>query len=159
MVKSRTERALGYARVSTRHHAARAISLDDQGERLTAYYRQRGVELVDLYGDAGLSGGTDDRPALMAMFEHALRPGGDIAEIGVCGFSRLFRDLSLLEHYRCKLERAGVRLVAISEGPGPAYKGSRTTRASMRATTRDAVVAEDAASAFGIPQPSSDEAA
>lgn len=123
MVKPKIERALGYVRVSTQRQAEGGISLDNQEDRLTAHYTQRGFELVEIHRDAGLSGTTDNRPGLQALFEHALRAGSGISEIGVYSFSRLFRDHYLLEHYRRKLKRAGVRLVAITQEVGHDAEG------------------------------------
>jgi site-specific DNA recombinase len=123
MVKPRIERALGYVRVSTQRQADGGISLDNQEQRLTSHYGQRGTELVEIYRDGGLSGTTDNRPGLQALFEHAMRPGGGITEIGVYSFSRLFRDHYLLEHYRRKLKRAGVRIVAITQEVGQDAEG------------------------------------
>ncbi|MFD1788068.1 recombinase family protein [Sphingomonas floccifaciens] len=123
MTKPKTERALGYVRVSTQRQAEGGISLDNQAERLTTHYAQRSVELVDIYRDAGLSGTTDSRPGLQALFEHALRQGSGITEIGVYSFSRLFRDHYLLEHYRRRLKRAGVRIVAITQDVGQDAEG------------------------------------
>ena len=123
MAKPRTERALGYVRVSTQRQAEGGISLDNQEARLRTHYAQRGVELVDIYGDGGLSGTSDNRPGLQAMIEHAIRPGSGITEIGTYSFSRLFRDHYLLEHYRRKLKRAGVRIVAITQDVGQDAEG------------------------------------
>lgn len=123
MTKPRLERALGYVRVSTQRQADGGISLDNQEQRLGDHYRRLDVELVEIYRDGGLSGTTDNRPGLQALFEHALRPGAGITEIGVYSFSRLFRDHYLLEHYRRKLKRAGVRLVAITQEVGHDAEG------------------------------------
>ena len=123
MTKTRVERAIGYVRVSTQRQADGGISLENQEARLGAYYQQRDVELVDIYRDGGLSGTTDNRPGLQALFEHAMRPGTAITEIGVYSFSRLFRDHYLLEHYRRKLKRAGVRIVAITQEVGQDAEG------------------------------------
>lgn len=123
MAKTRTERALGYVRVSTQRQAEGGISLGNQEEKLAAHYGERGVEMVDIYRDAGLSGTTDNRPGLQALFEHAMRPASGITEIGVYSFSRLFRDHYLLEHYRRKLKRAGVRIVAITQEVGQDAEG------------------------------------
>lgn len=90
MTKPRTERALGYVRVSAQRQAEGGISLDNQEVKLGAHYRQRGTELVDIYRDGGLSGTTDNRPGLQVVFEHAMRPGTGITEIRVYSFSRLF---------------------------------------------------------------------
>ncbi len=123
MTKTRIERALGYVRVSTQRQAGGGISLENQEERLIAHYGQRGVELVEIYRDGGFSGTTDARPGLQALFEHAMRPGSGITEIGVYSFSRLFRDHYLLEHHRRRLKRAGVRLVAITQEVGHDAEG------------------------------------
>ena len=123
MVKPKTERALGYVRVSTQRQAEGGISLANQEERLAAHYKQRGVELVEVHRDGGLSGTNDNRPGLQALFEQALRAGSGITEIGVYSFSRLFRDHYLLEHYRRKLKRAGVRIVAITQEVGHDAEG------------------------------------
>ena len=123
MTKARVERALGYVRVSTQRQADGGISLDNQEARLAAHYQQRSVELADIYKDGGLSGTTDNRPGLQALFAHAMRPGAGITEIGVYSFSRLFRDHYLLEHYRRKLKRAGVRIVAITQEVGQDAEG------------------------------------
>ncbi len=71
----------------------------------------------------GSTGTTENRPGLQALFEHAMRPGSGITEIGVYSFSRLFRDHYLLEHNRRKLKRAGVRIVAITQDVGHDAEG------------------------------------
>ena len=113
MMTSTIERSLGYVRVSTQRQEGR-ISPVDQEERLAAYYRQLPIELVDIYRDDGLFGTTADRPGLQKLVEHAMRPGSGITEIGVDSLSRLLRDQDLLERYRATLDRAGVRIVAIT---------------------------------------------
>ena len=75
MTGKRIERALGYIRVSTQRQADGGVSLDNQEQKLGDHYRRLGIELVDIYRDGGLSGTTDNRPGLQALFEHALRPG------------------------------------------------------------------------------------
>lgn len=123
MAKPLAEHALGYVRVSTQRQADGGISLDNQKQRLTEYYAPRGIELVEIYSDGGHSGTTDNRPGLLALFEHALRPSSGITEVGVYSFSRLFRDHYLLEHHRRRLKRAGVRIVAITQEVGHDAEG------------------------------------
>lgn len=134
MTGKRIERALGYVRVSTQRQADGGISLDNQEQRLGEHYRRLGVELVEIYRDGGLSGTTDNRPGLQALFEHALRPCAGTAEIGVYSFSRLFRDHYLLEHYRRKLKRAGVRLIAITQEVGRDAEATWSARSSPTST-------------------------
>ena len=155
MVRRYTERALGYVRVSIQRQPEGGISLDTQAGRFAAHYCQRDVKLVDIYRDGGLSGTTDNSHGLQALFEHALRPGGGITEIGVYSFSRQFRDNSRLEHYQRQLEHAGVRFVAVSDEVGTANYGSQSIRTSMR----DRAVAEEGADTFGTTRLRSDEAA
>lgn len=47
-------------------------------------------ERVDLHRGGGRSGTPDSRPALQALFEHAMRPGSGVTGIGVHSFSRVF---------------------------------------------------------------------
>lgn len=154
MAKRCTERALGYVRVSTQRKAESGIGLANQEKRLAAHYRQREIELVEIYQDFGLSGRTDNRLGLQALFEHALHPGSGITEIGVYSFSRLFRNNSRLEHHQRQLEHAGVRLVAIRDEVGTANNGS----SSMPISVRDGAVAGPVADTFGVSRPCSDRA-
>lgn len=111
--KSVPARALGYVRVSTKRQVDADAYLDRQEEQLKAHYACRGVDLVEIFRDCGLSGTTDHRPGLQAMIEHALRPTSEITEIGTCCLSRLARDHDSLERYRRQLKGAGVGIVAI----------------------------------------------
>lgn len=122
-MKNKVERALGYVRVSTQRQAESGISLENQEQRLTAHYGQRGIELVEIHRDGGFSGTTDNRPGFQSLIEHAMRSGDGITEIGVYSFSRLFRDHYLLEHYRRKLKRVGVKIVAITQEVGQDAEG------------------------------------
>jgi site-specific DNA recombinase len=53
----RLHRAIGYVRVSTQEQAEQGISLDAQEARIRAYATMRGLELVDVVVDAGVSAG------------------------------------------------------------------------------------------------------
>ena len=123
MSQPKPERALTYVRVSTQRQAEGGISLQNQQERLATYYRQRDVDIVAEYRDEGLSGTNDNRPGLQALFEQAWSPASGLTEIGVYSFSRLFRDNYLLEHYRRRLKRAGVRIAAITQEVGEGSEG------------------------------------
>ena len=118
MIQQRHERALGYARVSTPKQAEGGISLENQDDRIKAHCVSRDVELVDLYRDAGATGTDDNRKGLQALFEHALRPDSGITMVVIYSFSRLFRDNYLLEHYRRRLKRGGVIIVAVTQDVG-----------------------------------------
>jgi site-specific DNA recombinase len=51
------QRAVGYGRVSTQEQAEQGISLDAQEARIRAYATMRGLELVAVVVDAGVSAG------------------------------------------------------------------------------------------------------
>lgn len=56
----------GYVRVSTENQIEN-YSIDEQQERIKAYCKAKGWELVKIYTDAGYSGGNINRPELKAM--------------------------------------------------------------------------------------------
>ena len=123
MVQLRRDKVLGYVRVSTLRQAEGGISLENQEERIGAYCLARSADLVQIYSDAGASGTDDNRRGLQAMFEHALQPASGIDAIAVYSYSRLFRDHYLLEHYRRKLKRAGVTIIAVTQEVGADAEG------------------------------------
>jgi site-specific DNA recombinase len=122
-MKTRPRRAHGYIRVSTQRQADEGISMPNQEAQLRAYCLRNDCELVEVHSDAGYSATNDNRPGLQGMFAEAMRPGSGITEIVVYSFSRLFRDNYLLEHYRRKLKRAGVKLIAITQEVGEDAEG------------------------------------
>lgn len=71
-----------------------------------------------------MSGITDNRPGLQRLFRARDAARERHHRIGVYSFSRLFRDHRLLEHYRRKLKRVGIRIVAITQDVGQDAEGS-----------------------------------
>ena len=122
-MRSKSERALGYIRVSTQRQADGGVSLANQEERLAAHCQHHGIELMTTYADHGLSGTNDNRPGLQALMEHATRADSGVTQVVAYSFSRLFRDQFLLEDYRRKLKRAGVGMVAITQEVGQGAEG------------------------------------
>lgn len=59
-----TPRIIGYCRVSTEEQAESGLGLDAQERRIRAYCELKGVELVDVIRDEGVSGTTLKRPGL-----------------------------------------------------------------------------------------------
>lgn len=125
---ARTACVLGYVRVSARTNGNSGPGAQEAD--LRDHYRRLGVDLIEVYRDIGIAGGTDDRPGLRALFARTLRPGNGITEIGVCSLSRVSRNLDLLDRYCQKLMLAGIRLVAITEDVegGPEAAIIRTTK-------------------------------
>ena len=84
-----SDRVVGYTRVSTAEQAAEGVSLDAQRVRIEAYCLYRGLDLVDVVVDAGVS----------ASIPLARRPGGarllanaGSAAVVATKLDRLFRD-------------------------------------------------------------------
>ena len=50
------EQAVGYVRVSTEEQAKEGVSLEAQQERIRAYAAMRGLELIEIYSEQGVSG-------------------------------------------------------------------------------------------------------
>ena len=71
---STTPRVIGYVRVSTEEQADSGLGLEAQERRIRAYCELKGVELVDVVRDEGISGTTLKRPglkrALRAIAKH-----------------------------------------------------------------------------------------
>ena len=59
--------AIGYVRVSTDEQVREGVSIAVQRERIEAYATAKGLELVDLLTDEGLSGKNLNRPALQKL--------------------------------------------------------------------------------------------
>lgn len=62
-------RAIAYIRVSTEEQAREGVSLADQEQRVRAYAVAKGLQLVDVIRDEGLSGKDLDRPGMVRLLE------------------------------------------------------------------------------------------
>jgi DNA invertase Pin-like site-specific DNA recombinase len=102
--------AIGYTRVSTGEQVASGLSLEAQAERIRAYAKMRGLELVDIITDAGISGGVPfgDRPGGGDVLRRIRK--GEAGAVIVLKLDRAFRDtvdaLSTIDAW----ERRGVSL-------------------------------------------------
>lgn len=61
-----SKRICGYVRVSTDNQLEN-YSIDEQSERIKAYCKAKGWNLIKIYTDGGYSGGNTNRPALQQM--------------------------------------------------------------------------------------------
>jgi DNA invertase Pin-like site-specific DNA recombinase len=87
-------KAVGYVRVSTEEQASQGLSIPAQKEAIVAYARMRGLELVEVIVDAGISGGKPlgARPGGRQLL--ALLAEGTVSHIVALRLDRLFRDAS-----------------------------------------------------------------
>ena len=99
MVHTSGSTGVGYCRVSTEEQAREGVSLAVQRERVTAYAQAKGLELVEVISDEGLSGKDLRRPGLRDLLERCDR--GEVGHVIVWKLDRLTRRtrhlLSLVE--------------------------------------------------------------
>ncbi len=109
-------KAIGYTRCSTNEQADSGLGLDAQAERIKAYATMRGLALVDLITDAGVSGG---KP--LATREGGQRLLGMLKDrraeaVVMLKLDRMFRNagdcLTTVERW----EKAGVALHVVDLG-------------------------------------------
>jgi site-specific DNA recombinase len=107
-------RAAAYIRVSTDEQAAHGTSLNNQKELIAARVVSKDWALVDVYEDAGYSGGKMDRPELTRLIADI--KDGKIDAVVVYKLDRLSRKqkdtLILLEDV---FEKHGVKIISIIE--------------------------------------------
>lgn len=117
-----------YTRVSTDKQAEQGLGLQVQEKALRAWARNGSHKVVGLYTDSGISGsnGLDTRPGLAAAF--ADTQAGKAAALVVYRLDRLSRKLADQETWIEQLERAGRKVISITE---PEY-GEDEMRALVR---------------------------
>lgn len=101
MSDSKRVRVCGYVRVSTEEQSRDGVSLEAQSERIRAYGRLYGLDVICVLCDAGLSAKTLDRPALqeaLGMLRAGSADGLLVAKLD--RLTRSVRDLAtLLDDY------------------------------------------------------------
>lgn len=110
-----TNRAYGYLRVSTDAQADSGLGLEAQRSAITAAAARLGLDLGDVFTDAGLSGALEleDRPGLFAAVNALKR--GDV--LLVAKRDRLGRDVVAVAMLERLTARKGARIIsAAGEG-------------------------------------------
>jgi len=108
---TRTPGVIGYVRVSTDEQATSGLGLDAQRAAIEAECTRRGVTLVALLTDAGLSAKSLDRPALADALARLDR--GEGAALMVSKLDRLTRSVHDATGLMLRAERAGWGLIAL----------------------------------------------
>jgi DNA invertase Pin-like site-specific DNA recombinase len=103
----------GYCRVSTTVQSQDGVSLANQAERVAAWAKVNGLEVAEVFTDAGLSGKrADNRPALQQALEAVSKAKGVLVVYSLSRMSRSVKDcISISE----RLQKAGADLVSLSE--------------------------------------------
>jgi DNA invertase Pin-like site-specific DNA recombinase len=105
--------AAGYTRVSIAEQAEDGFSLDSQDHNINAFAQSKGMEVVHIYQDAGISGTRSDRPALEQLLHDAEQGRFDV--VIVHSIDRFYRDLQGLLRALNHLQQHGVAFISISE--------------------------------------------
>ena len=109
-----TQRVIGYVRVSTQEQIE-GFGLAVQRDGIRAYCKERGLRLVDIASDEGISGsnGLDTRPglteALLRVEDH------EVSGLVVYRLDRLARDLLLQETILAQMRKHGGEVLSVSE--------------------------------------------
>ena len=108
-------KAIGYTRVSTGKQADKGGSLAVQRDRIVEYAVLNGLDLVNTFEDAGISGakGEEDRPGFRAALD-TIR-NGEASILIVTDADRFSRDADNAGHARVEIRRSGGKVVVISE--------------------------------------------
>ncbi len=105
-------KAIGYIRVSTEEQAKEGVSLDNQEEQIKRYCEYRGLELVDILRDEGISGSkVKNREGFTKIRERVEADGLDA--LIVYSIDRLSRDLGTLVIFEQLLDKYDVELHTI----------------------------------------------
>ena len=106
-------KAIGYTRVSTQEQADSGLSMEGQRERIAAYCTARGWTLMEIVTDAGVSGGTLERPGLTAVLEKVRRREVDV--VCVLKLDRLTRNVRDLGDLLERFDRADVAFSSVTD--------------------------------------------
>lgn len=107
---------MAYVRVSTEEQAAFGVSVADQRERVAAYARLQGLELVEIIVDEGVSGGKPLGTREGGQRLLALMRQEKIGAVIATKLDRLFRDASDALTVTRQWDKAGVALHLIDAG-------------------------------------------
>jgi site-specific DNA recombinase len=77
------------------------------------YARSRGLSIIRIYADVGISGLSEQRPALTELM-HDLSRGG-IRRVLIADPARLARSMQLAEKLSERIRRSGARLICSDE--------------------------------------------
>jgi len=123
------KKIIGYCRVSTDNQKDEG-TIDLQRQALREYAEQNACELVKTFEDEGVSGGLEDRPALVEMFSYLEdKSNKEIKGVLIYKLDRLARDLYIQEHLIKKLESLSQELISTKE---PDLAGNDPMRKAFR---------------------------
>ena len=119
-----------YARVSTTKQAEKDLSIPDQLRQMREWCQQRGHSVAAEYIEPGASASDDRRPEFQRMITEAT--GKDTTQpfeaIVVHSQSRFFRNMVDFALYERRLDKAGVKVISITQPTGEEISGEMMRR-------------------------------
>lgn len=107
-----------YARVSTTRQADNDLSIPDQLKQMRDWCQREGWDVVKEYIEPGASATDDKRPVFQQMMMDATLSPAPYEAIVIHSQSRFFRDAVDFGMYERRLNRAGVKLISITQPNG-----------------------------------------
>ena len=91
-------KVIGYSRVSTEDQAKEGVSLEAQEEKIQAYCKAKGWELIDIIQDLGRSGKDLKRPGLQKIIEACTKKEKPFETVIVTKLDRITRSVGDLAY-------------------------------------------------------------
>ena len=104
-----------YARVSTTKQADKDLSIPDQLRQMRDWCSRNGYSVGQEYIEPGASATDDKRPAFQQMISDATAKPSPFEIVLVHSLSRFFRDFLEFALYERRLNKAGVKVVSITQ--------------------------------------------
>jgi site-specific DNA recombinase len=114
-IRSERSNAVLYARVSDPEQAEKDLSLPAQLEAMREYARSHGLNVVQVYVEPGVTARDDNRVEFRRMMERVLAPECRTGTILVLHTSRFMRNAFKAKLWKGRLEKLGIRVVAIRQ--------------------------------------------
>jgi DNA invertase Pin-like site-specific DNA recombinase len=145
------EDAISYIRVSSDEQADSGLGLEAQRQRIAAYCDLKGLRLVEVIEDPGISGGKPlaSRPAGSRLLSVAKK---NKSVVVVAKLDRLFRSVADAATIIAEFDKKNIQLVAIAEGfdtTNP-YGRAMAQMASVFAELERAMIRERTRSAMSV---------
>ena len=104
-----------YARVSTSRQADKDLSIPDQLRQMRDWCRRQGYAVGQEYVEAGASATDDKRPVFQQMIADATMKPPPYEAVVIHSLSRFFRDSLEFALYERRLNKAGAKLISITQ--------------------------------------------
>ena len=123
LIASEPKRAFIYCRVSTDEQAKHLTSIDQQEADARKLCADRGIEVVGVFTDRGISGSDRNRPEFNRMLMLACSDDRPVDAVVACDMSRIARDLEFSVVVLGQLRRAGLEVILVYQSFENSHSG------------------------------------